>query len=75
MAQGSALSLLWHRFDPWPQDLPHAVGVGEKIDSSTVRARRRVPSHFKVSASIQVTWWGRRAEMCVWVCVWVWVCG
>ena len=42
---------------------------GKKIDSSTVRARRRVPSHFKVSASIQVTWWGRRAEMCVWVCV------
>ena len=25
-----ALSRLWLRFDPWPQELPHAVGSGGK---------------------------------------------
>ena len=25
-----ALSLLWHGFNPWPRELPHAVGVAKK---------------------------------------------
>ena len=26
-----ALSLLWHRFDPWPWELLHAMGVAKKM--------------------------------------------
>ena len=25
-----ALSLLWYRFNPWPQELPHVLGMAKK---------------------------------------------
>ena len=31
----SVLSLLWHEFNPWPRELPHAVGVTKKKKRET----------------------------------------
>ena len=32
-----ALSLLWHRFDLWPQELPHAPGMTKKKKKKSLR--------------------------------------
>ena len=31
MVKALALSLLWLKFNPWPWELPNAVGINKKI--------------------------------------------
>ena len=42
-------SLLWCRFDPWPQKVPHATGMGKNKQRNKPQGSRTHPHEEKMS--------------------------
>ena len=37
--------LLWHRFDPWPREHPHAIGAAKKKNNLATNKKRFTDPH------------------------------
>lgn len=45
-------SLLWHRFSPWPQELPHALDVAPQENLCLNQGSHGIDRHFHVSLPV-----------------------